>query len=302
MKKKLEYLFVFAFIFFLLGTIKVNASSKFELSVNSQEGVQKGETITLIIRGDNISEQEKKIAGIKFDVFYDTDNLEFVSAEKLEAASGTIDLNENYTEEGRIRIGIVSLIGLNKSGELYQVVLRAKETLNTTETEIRLEAKEIVDSENNEISCETKNGTIQFVGNIEQTSQAQETTNQSEFQVNSQEANQITITKEESKNIKDWLKENDIGLNTNTTLTYKVENPEILEIDEEGNIIPKQEGTTNVEITDEEGNTKTIPITVAQEGALSQQEETSKPNQVLIIVGIVVFIILIGGIVFYRKR
>lgn len=227
MQKKLTYIAVLTFVIILLGTIKVYAVLKFELSVDRIKDVEAGKTVTLIIRGDNISEQENKISGIKFDIFYDTNNLEFVSADKLDAASGTIDLNENYPEEGRIRIGMVSLTGLNKSGELYKIELKAKEKLNKKEVEIRLEPKEIIDKENNEIPCEVKNGAITFKEktgeskeeiieeNKQEVTNINENINQNESHIaqtqeNLKNTNQITIITEENKNIKELLNENGI--------------------------------------------------------------------------------------------
>ncbi len=114
-------------ILIILSNITVFASSNVEFSIENKENVKSGDTINLKIKTANIEGQEKKISGIKLDIFYDKNDFEFVSAEQLDAANGTICLHENYADEGRIRIGAASLTGLKKSGEMYQIVLKAKE-------------------------------------------------------------------------------------------------------------------------------------------------------------------------------
>lgn len=110
----------------ILSNITVFASSDVEFSIGDQENVKPGDTVKLEITVENIEEQEKKISGIKLDVFYNKDDFDFVSAKHLDASNGAICLHENYTEEGRIRIGAASLTGLEQSGKLYEVNLKAK--------------------------------------------------------------------------------------------------------------------------------------------------------------------------------
>ena len=92
---------------FILLQSKANAEISF--SVDSLNDVEKSSNITVNIKGENFENASKKPNGIKFDLFYDSSLLEFVSAQKGDAVSSAIDLNENYTDEGRVRIGIVSL-------------------------------------------------------------------------------------------------------------------------------------------------------------------------------------------------
>lgn len=217
MKYKINFIITIILIVIELLTIKVNAneSAKFKLLVNSVENIKSGEEITLKIKLDNISKDESEISGIKFDVFYDKDNLEFVSAEKLNVASGSIDLYQDYPEEGRIRIGLISLTGINKSGELYEVTLKTKELITKKEVNIRIETKEVIDKNNNEIECEVENGVIKFEGisseNTEQTVQEtelnQEISKQEEIPntEQSQTNNETTIINEENEVSEDYL-------------------------------------------------------------------------------------------------
>lgn len=305
MRTTIKIILLTLFMIFSLFIGKVNADSNIEFSIESKEGVKAGDTVSFIIRMDNVSEQDKKPVGIKLDVYYEKDLLEFVSAEKKDVANGSIDLNQDYPEEGRIRIGVVSISAIKNSGELYAVTFKVKNDITKNEAEVRLEINELIDADDNEIPYTVKNGIIKFEGvqvqNTSQQNDEQENENvQNTEGVEGQETGNLTLTSGESKNIKDIIKEKYPDMNVQGQLTWKVENPEILEIDDQGNIIQKKEGTTNVEVTDEEGNTKTIPITISS--VTSNTDEAQEPNQVeaddsknivILVVGIIIAIIIV---------
>lgn len=326
MKKTCMIIAMFCFMIIFMGNVTIlKATSPVELSIDSKEGVKRGETITLNIKIQNVQEQTKKIVGLKFDIYYDINNFEFVSASKLDAASGTIDLNENYPGEGRVRVGIVSLMGLSKSGDLYELKLKVKENITKNVSEIKIETKEVIDGENNEIPVEIKNGNIKFEGynttseiNTKEDKQEEDSNKANKENQNSdientdekiQESNQISgeqkngiiLSNQENKNIKDILKE-DSRINKDTKISYKIENTEIAEIDEEGNIKPKQEGTTNIEITDEEGNTVILPLTVTESNETIQSEDKEKSFVIYIIIFAVSLILAIFIILKKKKQ
>lgn len=227
MKYKISFILAIILIVIILLTIKVNANAnaKFKLLVNSVENIKSGEKITLKINLDNISKDESEISGIKFDVFYDKDNLEFVSAKKLNVASGSMDLYQDYPEEGRIRIGLISLTGINKSGELYEITLKTKELITKKEVDIRIETKEVIDKNNNEIECEIENGIVKFEGiaveNTEQMVQeteANQKINKQEKSPNAEQSqtnNATTINNEENEISEDYLNEEIVNSNVN---------------------------------------------------------------------------------------
>lgn len=229
MNKKITNILLLTIMIILLLSSKIYASPKFELSINGLDEVESGQTITFKIRGDNIPEQQSKIAGITFDVMYDKDNLEFVSCKKLDAANGTIDLNENYPEEGRVRIGIVSLIGLNNSGELYEVTLKTKQTFTKMETELRLITSEVIDSKDNEIPTEVRNKTIKFKGEIVEKEEVNQTSaNLKENSNLNLEENENLENNEIVENIeeKESIEEAQIKENKETEKSNKETNPE----------------------------------------------------------------------------
>ena len=145
---------------FILLQSKANAEISF--SVDSLNEVEKSSNIAVNIKGENFENASKKPNGIKFDLFYDSSLLEFVSAQKGDAVSSAIDLNENYTDEGRVRIGIVSLTSINKSGIFYQVTFKVKDNISVNSSDLKLEMKEVSNSSGEELETTVKNGVINF--------------------------------------------------------------------------------------------------------------------------------------------
>ena len=128
---KTKTILVIAVFLIILSIIMptANASTNVEFSINSKNGIKAGKEFPTIVRIDNIPEQEQKPSGIKFDLFYDKDVLEVVSIKKKDTLNGTFEINKNYPDEGRIRMGFATIGGLQKSGELYEIKFKAKEKL-----------------------------------------------------------------------------------------------------------------------------------------------------------------------------
>ncbi len=279
---KTKTILVIAVFLIILSIIMptANASTNVEFSINSKNGIKAGKEFPTIVRIDNIPEQEQKPSGIKFDLFYDKDVLEVVSIKKKDTLNGTFEINKNYPDEGRIRMGFAAIGGLQKSGELYEIKFKAKEKLTKKECELRIEVKELTDSENNSLQYITKNGTIKFAGKIETTSQGnidnREQKENTKENADGQENNTETTENENSQNEeqKNSAKKDDEN-GTNSEETQSAENI--------------TDGETNNEKTEEKNDESKLA------------ENKNKKNIVLIgIIGIVVLII--GGGIFVIKR
>lgn len=275
---KTKTILVIAVFLIILSIIMptANASTNVEFSINSKNGIKAGKEFPTIVRIDNIPEQEQKPSGIKFDLFYDKDVLEVVSIKKKDTLNGTFEINKNYPDEGRIRMGFATIGGLQKSGELYEIKFKAKEKLTKKECELRIEVKELTDSENNSLQYITKNGTIKFAGKIETTSQENIDNQEQKENTDGQENNTETTENENSQNEeqKNSAKKDDEN-GTNSEETQSAENI--------------TEGETN----DEKIEGKNDESKLA--------ENKNEKNIILIgIIGIVVLII--GGGIFVIKR
>ncbi len=275
---KTKTILVIAVFLIILSIIMptANASTNVEFSINSKNGIKAGKEFPTIVRIDNIPEQEQEPSGIKFDLFYDKDVLEVVSIKKKDTLNGTFEINKNYPDEGRIRMGFATIGGLQKSGELYEIKFKAKEKLTKKECELRIEVKELTDSENNSLQYITKNGTIKFAGKIETTSQENIDNQEQKENTDGQENNTETTENENSQNEeqKNSAKKDDEN-GTNSEETQSAENI--------------TDGETNNEKTEGKNDENKL--------AGSKNEK----NIVLIgIIGIVVLII--GGGIFVIKR
>lgn len=275
---KTKTILVIAVFLIILSIIMptANASTNVEFSINSKNGIKAGKEFPTIVRIDNIPEQEQKPSGIKFDLFYDKDVLEVVSIKKKDTLNGTFEINKNYPDEGRIRMGFATIGGLQKSGELYEIKFKAKEKLTKKECELRIEVKELTDSENNYLQYITKNGTIKFAGKIETTSQE-------------------NIDNQEQK-------ENTDGQENNTETT---ENENIQNEEQKNSAKKDDENSTNSEetqsaeyITDGETNDEKI------EGKNDESKLAGSKNEKNIaLIGIIgIVVLIIGGGIFVIKR
>ena len=116
--KQLLVISILIFIVLLIFPSLCFADS--EMTIYAESKTVSEENFSIKIIGENFDES-KELAGIKLDIFYDNTAFKFVDAKKMKASGMAITLHENYANEGRVRIGIVSLTGLSTSGELYEI-------------------------------------------------------------------------------------------------------------------------------------------------------------------------------------
>ena len=204
-----------------------------------------------------------------------------------------------------------------------------KDNISVASTPITLEVAEVSDSSGNAINCDVQNAIISFKGVTTQENPKQEEKDDankkeinSENQVENNEkenekeeakgednvdkteqslgiAQKIAIT-DKDENITSFLKE-DSKLEVGTELTYEVENPEILEIDEQGNIVPKEKGTTKVTIRDTNNQEEIITIEVGNEETLEENSEVST-GIILISLGVIIIVVTVTIVVKKKKE
>lgn len=283
MKKINKIISVILLVFILLIlSQEIKANSTINLKIESKE--VNSEEFTIKIIGDNI-DKNNTISGIKMDLFYDKDTFQVIDGSKLKAAGSAINLYENYANEGRVRIGIVSMLGMSKSGELYEIKFKITNTekLNNN-SEFKLSIKEVTDEQGNILDTSTENGIITF-SNINKNNANEESTD-SKIIINIDENNDnidnieisenldisLNDTNIKKQNIDSIINERKTNLDINTNLSYKVENEDIIYIDEYGNIIAKSTGNTNIIVTDEKGNEEIIPVSIIN----NSMKETSE--------------------------
>ena len=304
---------------------QVNASSKIKFSVEDVKDVERSSTITVKIKGENIENCDEKLVGLKFDLYYNNEQLEYISSKKGEAVSGTFDLSENYEDEGRVRIGIVTLSSINTSGTFYELTFKVKDDIKEQTGTFKIEVKEASSEDGKQLECDTQDGTITYISDlVNKNEKIEEIQKDIEEEIKNKENGDIKETiiisvKDTNKNIKDIA-----NLDSSKNLTYKVEDENILQVDEDGRIIAKTEGKTNIIVTDEDGYEEIIPIEVSTDGQLLIENSTgtveipktletsetaidtediqnSRSFYVILIV-IIVFLLLTVALIFFAKK
>lgn len=298
---------------------KIRADSNINLKVESKQ--VDSEEFSVKISVDSIVDS---ISGIKMDLYYDNTSFQVVDGKKLSAAGGSIDLYENYANEGRVRIGIVSIIGMSKPGDLYEIKFKILNTTNLdNKAEFKLTVKETTDNNGNTLETSTEDGIITFSGiNIENKNEKDE---DSKIIINIDDIDDIdnietseninislNDTNIKNQNINSIINERNTNLDTNSILSYKVENEDIVAIDEDGNIIAKTTGDTNIIVTDENGNQEIITISVINNDMKDDAEHQEYENNNIVnkkidknliaIIVIILIVLIVTMLIIIKKR
>lgn len=287
----------------LMGMYTVQAVEATKVYVETPETAKVGDVITAKVMVDSI---DSSAVGLKLDVQYDADRLEYVSDQAGEKAKGTMNLSKHVPEEQRVRVGIVALLGLRENGCYYEVQFKVKEVASTT-TSIDVKVAELTDSSGTELAYTTSATNLRIEGSEPvqeqetpkeepdntttnplttegetpegETQEAPETTNPTK-----QPAIQIPLLSATTSNIKDYFTQEQPE-----ELSWNIQDVQIAELKEDGTIVPKQAGNTNIIITDKEGNVVAeYPLEITEEEAPQKQ----KTNM-----GVLIVIMIIGAVV-----
>jgi len=287
-----------------MGMYTVQAADETKVYIEVPDSAKPGDTITAKVMVDTIN---TAAVGLKLDVQYDADTLEYVSDQAGEKAKGTMNLSKHVPEEERVRVGIVALLGLKENGCYYEVQFKVKDVAKTT-TEVGVKVAELTDSSGTELAYTTSSANLQVEGlapeveqnkkpqeNVEDTKTNEPAPEQKEEGEQPQVANeptsqvqqqtiQIPLQGESSKNIKDYFSNGQPE-----GMIWRVQDTQVAELKEDGTIVPKQAGNTNIVITDEQGNVVAeYPLEITEE----QVVEKPKTNM-----GLLIAIVIIGAII-----
>ena len=214
------------------------ADSKPTLYVKDIVKYQNQDKVTVEIFMENTN---SKIVTLGLDLEYDSSKLEYLDSEAGKDLNATIKLAENVPDESRVAIGIVSLGGLKKDGIYYEIDFKVKDMTN--DIPLKLKVKEATDSNGNEIEITSRDGTIK-ISKDDKKEEKQEvaTTNQ---QINNFEKTEV----EDLENIEELIKENgNIEISNEDSLAYETVDSNVVEILDDGTMIPNQDGTTKVKV------------------------------------------------------
>ena len=238
MLKKLMITFC---LFILLIAINSYASTKTCFVIKDVTKSSDSDKVTISLSLEN---PNKNITSWSLDVKYDQTKLEFVNSRAGKDLSATFKLAENLSSESRVAIGAVSFTGFKKAGDYYSLTFRVKDLSEDIPLEINL--REISDSKGNLIDCEVKNGKILIPKNNDvKVEETKEEKKQVKQEISNFEKKDIELL-ESIENI--IISNGNIELLPEDELIYEIEHNDILEVLDDGTMIPKKDGTTTVRI------------------------------------------------------
>ena len=240
MKTRAKVLIIVSLMMLILPIISFADGSP-KLYIDDSITIDSNNKLRLDIKMENI-ESANKIVALGINVKYDTSKLEFSGAEAGNDLNATLKYDDNFPDEGRFSIAILSLSGLKDNGQYYTVSFKLKDGA-TGNIPVDLEISEASDNNGNQIDIDTI-GTIIRIDSDEIKEEKKELipTNQVVEKFETTEVEPITSIKKiisEQANV--VIKESDV-------LSYEVENPEIIELLDDGTIIPVQDGTSKVKL------------------------------------------------------
>ena len=234
-----KYIFeiILIIMFLQLFSIISFADSKPTIYIKDVTKYQDQDEVTVEVYMENV---DSKIVTLGLDLFYDSSKLEYQDSKAGKDLSATIKLAENVPEESRVAIGVVSLSGLKKDGLYYSIDFKIKDT--SENISLKLNCREATDSNGNDIDIVSKDGVIKISKDEAKQEEKKTNTNQ---QINSFEKTEL----EELENIENIITENgNVEISSEDNLVYETENSSIVEVLDDGTIIPNQDGKTNVRV------------------------------------------------------
>lgn len=178
------------------------------------------------------------IVALGLDLKYDTSKLEYVNSKAGKDLKATLKLDENIPEESRVAIAIISVNGLKNDGLYYQINFKVKDASQDIPLELSL--REATDSDGNDIKIETTDGKIVI--------SQEEVKQEEQKKVEKIEDFEVTDV-DELTSVEDIISEaTKVEVGSEDVITYEVEDTSIVEILNDGTIIPNKNGSSKVRV------------------------------------------------------
>ena len=228
-------LLVFVNLIFFSFTNNVQASENCKLYIEDITKYVNSNNVVVNIYMKNVNTQ---ITTLGLNLEYDKSKLEFISSKAGKDLHATVKLAENKQEQGKVSIAALALDGFKSDGIYYSITFKVLD--DSEEIPISLSKREITDKDGKDIEVETAGTKIKIskeTTNIEKSPENQKIEN---FEINEKiEYDKLdTYIQEQGK----------IEVLGNDILVYETENNEVVEIQDDGTIIPIKNGTTNVRV------------------------------------------------------
>ena len=241
-------------IFVLLFSVKVEAVAKPSFYIKDVTKYSNSNKVVIEIYSENIS---KNITSWSLDVKYDSKKLEFLNSKAGKDLSATFKLAENVPQESKVSMGAINITGFDKEGLYYQVSFKVLD--DSADIPVELVAKEVCDKDGNDVSCSVKSGKI-IIPKEEKIKT--ETKTETKKEINDFEVTEI----EQLESIENILINSaNMKFDIEDDLVYETEHIDILEIMDDGTMIPKSNGITTVRIKNNYQLIGTVEIEVKDE-------------------------------------
>lgn len=241
-------------IFVLLFSVKVEAVTKPSFYIKDVTKYSNSNKVVIEIYSENIS---KNITSWSLDVKYDSKKLEFLNSKAGKDLSATFKLAENVPQESKVSMGAINITGFDKEGLYYQVSFKVLD--DSVDIPVELVAKEVCDKDGNDVSCSVKSGKI-IIPKEEKIKT--ETKTETKKEINDFEVTEI----EQLESIENILINSaNMKFDIEDDLVYETEHIDILEIMDDGTMIPKSNGITTVRIKNNYQLIGTVEIEVKDE-------------------------------------
>lgn len=237
MKKYIKIMTLIFFLLFFANT--VNAAGKTTFYISDVTKYSNSDKVTLELCVKNVN---KKMNSWSLDVKYDPSKLEFVNSKAGKDLKATIKLAENIKEENRVAVGAVSLTGFDKDGVYYYIMFKVKD--QTSDIPVELNVREVCDSNGNDIKFDFQNAKII----IDKENKTENKEEKNITQIQELKPFQETDVQELESLENILINTGSIVIGPEDELVYETEHLNVVEILDDGTMIPKENGTTTVRV------------------------------------------------------
>ena len=227
------------FIIFFLNIHTTSANSNPYVYIKDVTKYKDSDQAILEIHAENMN---GSLVTLGIDVKYDTEKLEFVSSKKGKDLKAEMQLAEDRPNQKRVAIGAIKTSGFEDDGIYYTVTFKVKDSSSDISVDINI--SEATDAQGNDVKVDAKGGKIKISSekknNNEKIEKSPENQKIENFEKN--DINELTTLEEII------TEDGNIEVLGYVNLVYETEDGSILEVSNDGLMIPNKDGTTNVRI------------------------------------------------------
>lgn len=236
MKRMLKiFLLLIIMIVFLAYNDIAQAKSTSRVFIGETTKYSNSNTVTVNIYMEGV---DTEITVLGLNVEYDISKLQFISSKSGKDLHATVKLAKNMPEDGKVVIAALAVNGFQRDGLYYSITFKIID--DSEDIPIRISKREVTDEAGNDKNIETIDGMIKISKETTTIKRSPENQKIENFEVSGQT---------EYDNLDTYLQEQGkIDVVGNDILVYEVEDSNVIEMQDDGTIIPVKDGMTNVRV------------------------------------------------------